>query len=235
VLELYRSMAEKAPRELTLVLLIRPAPPAPWLPREMHGRPMVAILACYSGDPAEGERLAAPIKAFGKPVGDILVRRPYAQMQALLDATQPKGRRYYWKSEYLARLEPELCERFIAQGAKIPSPHSAIIFFQLGGAIGDQDAAHSPVGNRDAAYVLNVAGSWDRPDDDEANIGWVRSAWSDLKEFSTGGTYVNFLTADDGPDRTATALGPNVARLAEVKARWDPENFFRVNRNLPPA
>ncbi|MCB1402438.1 MAG: hypothetical protein KDJ81_06465, partial [Rhodobacteraceae bacterium] len=148
VLELYRSLAEAAPRELTLVALMRPAPPAPWLPPEMHGKPIVIILACHSGDPAEGERLVAPIKAFGKPVGDVLVRRPYAQLQSMLDATQPKGKRYYWKSEYLAGVEPELCDELIAHAGRIRSPHAAIALFQLGGALNELDEDHSPAGNR---------------------------------------------------------------------------------------
>jgi FAD/FMN-containing dehydrogenase len=119
VLELYRTLADKAARELTLVALMRPAPPAPWLPKDMHGKPIVAILACYSGRPDEGEKIVAPIKSLGKPIGDVLVRRPFTQMQALLDATQPKGRRYYWKSEYLPRVEPALCEKVIEHAARI--------------------------------------------------------------------------------------------------------------------
>jgi FAD/FMN-containing dehydrogenase len=145
VLDLYRTLAEQAPRELTLVLIMRPAPPAPWLPEEVHGKPIVAMLTCYSGSPEEGEKAVGPIKAFGKPIGDILVRRPYAQMQALLDATQPKGRRYYWKSEYLPRIEPGLCEKAIAHFAKIQSPHSAVIFFQIGGAL-NQSKGSAPIG-----------------------------------------------------------------------------------------
>ncbi len=235
VLELYRTLAEEAPPELTLVALMRPAPPAPWLPKEVHGQPIVALLACHSGDSAEGERAVAPIKSFGRPVGDVLVRRPYAQMQALLDATQPKGRRYYWKSEYLPRIEPALYEKAIAQAARIRSPHSAVILFQIGGALNRLAEDHSPAGNRDARYVLNVAGAWDRPEDDGANVEWAREAWSDLRTFSTGGTYVNFLTADEGPERTEAALGKGLERLAEVKARWDPQNVFRTNRNIRPA
>jgi FAD/FMN-containing dehydrogenase len=153
VLELYRSLVEKALPELTLVVLMRPAPPAPWLPKDMHGKPIVAMLACYSGDPAQGEKAVAPIKSFGNPIGDVLVRRPYVQIQSLLDATQPKGRRYYWKSEYLSRIEPALCEKFIEHAAKIPSPHSAVILFQLEGALNRLKEDHSPVGNRDARYV----------------------------------------------------------------------------------
>lgn len=235
VLDLYRRLAAEAPPELTLVALMRPAPPAPWLPREMHGRPIVAILACHTGPPEEGERAVAAIKAFGRPVGDILLRRPYVQMQSLLDATQPKGRRYYWKSEYLSEISPALCEKAIVQAAKIASPHSAVIFFQIEGALNALDNEHSPVGNRDAHFVLNLAGAWERAEEDAAQIAWARTAWSELREFSTGGNYVNFLTEDEGPERIAAALGSSGDRLAEVKRQWDPENRFRVNRNIPPG
>jgi FAD/FMN-containing dehydrogenase len=234
VLELYRTLAKKAPPELTLVALMRPAPPAPWLPKDMHGKPIVAMLACYSGRPEEGEKLVAPIKSFGNPIGDVLVRRPYAQMQSLLDATQPKGRRYYWKSEYLPAIEPALCEKVIAHAARIRSPHSAVILFQIEGALNRLEEEHSPAGNRDARYVLNIAGSWEKADEDRANIEWAREAWDDMRSFSTGGTYINFLTEDEGPERIEAALGKGLQRLAEVKAKWDPQNVFRTNRNIKP-
>jgi FAD/FMN-containing dehydrogenase len=235
VLELYRTLAETAPMELTLVALLRPAPPAPWLPKDIHGKPIVAVLACYSGRPEDGEKAVAPVKAFGEPIGDVLVRRPYAQMQSLLDATQPKGRRYYWKSEYLLNIEPALCEKVIQHAARIPSPHSAVVLFQIGGALNQLNEEHSPVGNREARYVLNLAGSWEQVSEDTANIDWVRGAWNDMKSFSTGGTYINFLTEDEGPERIEAALGKGLKRLALVKAKWDPQNMFRTNRNIVPA
>jgi FAD/FMN-containing dehydrogenase len=234
VLELYRKLAEEAPRELTLVSMMRPAPPAPWLPPEWHGKPIIGLLACYTGKPEDGEKLVAPIKSFGKPIGDILIRRPYAQLQSLLDGTQPKGRRYYWKSEYLPAIEPDLCERAIQHAGKIPSPHSAVIFFQIAGALNELDEEYSPAGNRDARYLLNLAGSWEQPGDDATNIAWARDAWNDLKPFSTGGNYINFLTEDEGQERIEAALGNSLARLRQVKAKWDPDNFFRTNRNIKP-
>lgn len=235
VLELYRKLASEAPPELTLVAILRPAPPAPWLPREIHGKPIVALLACHSGRLEDGEKAVAPIKAFGKPVGDVMVRRPYAQTQSLLDATQPKGRRYYWKSEYLPRLEEELCDKVIDHAARIRSPHSAVIIFQIEGALNLLENEHSPVGNRDARYVLNIAGAWEEANQDTTNIEWARGAWNDMRRFSTGGTYVNFLTQDEGPERIEAALGKGLRRLAEVKARWDPRNFFRTNCNIKPV
>jgi hypothetical protein len=91
------------------------------------------------------------------------------------------------------------------------------------------------VGNRDARYVLNLPGSWEQPGDDVANIAWARDAWNDMKSFSTGGTYINFLTEDESPERVQAALGTGLQRLAEVKAKWDPQNLFRTNRNIKPA
>ena len=234
VLDLYRTLADSAPPELTLVALMRPAPPAPWLPKDRHGKPIVALLACYTGRPEDGEEAVAAIKSFGNPIGDVLVRRPYAQMQSLLDATQPKGRRYYWKSEYLPRIEPALCERVIEHAGRIGSPHSAVILFQIDGALNRLNGDHSPVGNRDARYVLNVAGSWEHADEDRMNMEWAREAWNDMRQFSTGGTYINFLAEDEGSERIEAALGNSLQRLAEVKTRWDPKNVFRTNRNIKP-
>jgi hypothetical protein len=189
---------------------------------------------CHSGSIAEGERLVAPVKAFRKPVGDIIQRRPYVTQQNLLDATQPKGRRYYWKSEYLPGLEPALLAGVADHGSRIVSPHSAVVLFPLDGTLNRLPGDASAVGNRDARWVLNITGAWERAEDDAANIEWARAAWRDLRRFSTGGTYVNFLTEDEGAERIQAAYGPNHARLAALKAKWDPDNLFRINKNIVP-
>lgn len=235
VLEAFRRAAADAPPELTLVAVMRKAPPAPWLDKDVHGKLIVMLLACYSGKQDEGERLLAPLKALGRPVGDILQRRPYVTLQSLLDATQPKGRRYYWKSEYLPDIESELLAKVREHAGRITSPHSAVIVFQLGGEIATRPSSHSAVGNRDAAAVLNIPASWEKPEDDAANVEWARSSWRDMKRFSTGGTYVNFLTEEETGERVAAAYGENLERLARIKARWDPDNFFRMNKNISPS
>jgi hypothetical protein len=153
----------------------------------------------------------------------------------LLDATQPKGRRCYWKSDYLSHIDPALCDEMITHAAKIPSPYSLILVFQIGGALNRLDEGHSPVGNRDARYLVTMAGAWEQPDEDGKNIEWARSAWNDMRPFSSGGSYINFQTEDEGYDRMEAALGKQIQRLATVKARWDPQNIFRMNRNIEPA
>jgi FAD/FMN-containing dehydrogenase len=235
VIELYQELTASAPRELTCVLAFRPAPPAPWLAKEIHGKNMVALFVCYSGSVEEGERIVAPIKQLGSPVGDVLQRRPYITLQSMLDATQPNGRRYYWKSEYLPGLDPEMLAAAASHGAGARSPHSAVLIFPFDGAVNGLPADHSPAGNRDAKAVFNIAASWEQPEDDDANITWARDTWNDLRRFSTGGTYVNFLTEEEGGDRIQAAYGGHLDRLAAVKAAWDPTNLFHVNKNIAPA
>jgi len=228
VLAAYREFSAKAPRELTSVAVLRRAPPAPWLPKEIHGQPMAVIFVCYSGRPEEGEALLPPLRKLGSPVADIVMRRPYTQMQSLLDATQPKGRRYYWKSHYLPQVSQQAAEIAVVHADKIASPHSAILMFQIGGVLNEQPPGHSPAGNRDAMYVLNIAGSWEKPEDDEANMRWARDCFEAIRPCATGGTYLNFLTEEEGADRVQAAYGgPNLARLAELKRGWDPDNLFR--------
>lgn len=233
VLEAYRDFSARAPRELTSVAVLRTAPPAPWLPKEMHGKPIVAIFVCHSGAIEQGEALLAPLRAVGRPIADIVTRRPYTQMQSLLDATQPKGRRYYWKSHYLPGVDARLIDTAIEHARRFRSPHSAILMFQIGGALGELPAGHSPVGNRDAAYVLNIAASWERPDDDAANIQWARDCFEAARPCSTGGVYINFLNDDEGRERIEAAYGAaNLQRLSALKRRYDPRNLFRHTKSV---
>jgi FAD/FMN-containing dehydrogenase len=227
VLRFYSEFTSSAPRELTCVAVLRFAPPAPWLPKEIHGKPIIAMFVCHSGSVEDGERLVAPIKAFGKPVADILVRRPYAQMQMLLDGTQPKGRRYYWKSEYVAGLEPKSLDLVVDLARGIASPHGGVILFHLAGALSELPADHSPVGNRRTAFVMNFASSWENAADDEANIRWARECAKAARPFSSG-VYLNFLTEEEGADRIEAAYGKAMLdRLAPLKQKYDPDNLFR--------
>ena len=232
---MFRAVMEKAPPELVCVVGLRIAPPAPWLSKDIHGKPIVALFVCHSGELTEGEKLVAPIKAFGAPVGDIVQRRPYVSQQCLLDATQPKGRRYYWKSEYLPGLKPDLLAKTMSHAKAISSPHSAILLFPLDGALNQLPEDHSAVGNRDAAWVINIAASWDRAEDDKTNIEWARAAWEDMRGFSTGGTYINFLTEEEVDNRIRAAYRKNYDRLVEVKTKWDSANLFCMNKNIAPA
>jgi len=234
VLEMYRKVNAAAPPEQMLVGAVRPAPPAPWLPKEVHGQLIAMIFVCDTGPIDEAEERAAALKSFGNPVGDVLMRRPYTSQQSLLDATQPDGRRYYWKSEYMPGVEQGFIDEVIRQGAKIRSPHSAMLIFPLHGALSNLPEDHSAVGNRKTGAVFNLAGAWDNPTEDDVHIGWAREAHEALAAYSTGGTYINFLNEEEGDDRIQDAYGENYARLVDIKTKYDPDNFFRNNKNITP-
>jgi FAD/FMN-containing dehydrogenase len=228
VLRALRQAAETAPRSLALVGALRLAPPAPWLPKDIHGQPMVAVFVCHTGPREALPDLLAPLRATGTVVADTVVDRPYTGMQSLLDATQPKGRRYYWKSEYLPGLDDGFLDAAIARLGTIPSPHSGIVMFQLEGALNELPPEHSPAGNRDARFVCNVTSAWDQPADDAANLAWTRASHEAIRGFSTGGVYLNFLSEDEGAERVAQAYGAaNLARLGAIKRKWDPTGLFR--------
>jgi hypothetical protein len=154
----------------------------------------------------------------------------------MLDATQPRGLCYYWKSEYLPPLTGAVSGIVRTHAATVTSPMSQIVLFHLGGAIAERDAGDGAVGNRDAEHVLGVQAIWQPGDpESERHIAWTRAAWGELKPHATGGVYVNFLTEEEGEDRVRAAYRGSFDRLARVKASYDPDNLFRVNKNIAPA
>jgi FAD/FMN-containing dehydrogenase len=132
-------------------------------------------------------------------------------------------------------VEDGLLAQFIKHGERIESPHSAMLLFPLHGALSNLPEDHSAVGNRRTGMVFNLAASWENPDDDDANIAWARDAWSEMRQFSTGGTYINFLNEEEGDDRIHDAYGKNYDRLVKIKTKYDPDNLFRANKNIVPA
>ena len=236
ILELYRRTTASAPRELTLVLVLRFAPPAPFIPPDWRGKPIVGIVACHTGSLEHAHRDLAPLKEFGGAIVDVIMEKTYVQQQSMLDANQPKGNHYYWKSEYLSALPDAVLSVIREHGARETSLLCQMVLFHIGGAIGEKGPQDGAVGNRDAEYAMVVAGGWPPSDGaGQGHIAWVRNAWESLRPFSTGGHYINFETADEGEERTHASYGRNFSRLAEIKAKYDPQNLFRMNRNISPS
>jgi FAD/FMN-containing dehydrogenase len=236
VLALFRDVTASASDRLCCVLIMRKAPPLPVIPEAMHGKPVAGIAVCYSGPLEEGEEAVAPIKKFGQPIVDTIGRKPFVAHQQFLDAGQPFGRRYYWKSDYFDALPAAADDTVIANAGAIRSPHSAILVMHLGGAAARVLWGETAVGNRKAEFVFNIQGAWEDPAEDSTHVAWARDFWSAMRPFSSGGTYVNFLTEDAEEERVRAAYGPDLYdRLARIKARFDPDNLFRSNQNIRPA
>ena len=235
VLEFYREFTADAPDELGTLAVLRIAPPAPFLPKEVHGQPVVGIGVCYAGSVAAGEAVVRPLKEFGSPLVDLIGPKPYTTHQTVLDAASPSGRRYYWKSEYLSELSDDAGQTLIKYAANLSSPMTAVLVFQLGGAISRVGEHETAAGNREAAYVLNIQSAWEDAEQSDKHIEWTRAFWRDMRPFSSGGVYVNFLSEGEGDARVRAAYPGNYERLVELKNKYDPTNLFRMNQNIKPT
>jgi len=235
IMRAYRKITIESPRELTVWLLLINAPPEPFVPEEWHGQRICAMAVCYSGDLSLTEEVLAPIRAIGDPLVDLLGEQPYTQVQSYLDDAEPKGMHYYWKTDFAAELSDELLDLNRDLFAECPIPGIELGFLHLGGALNERDEDDGAVGNRDARYMIGVNGMWE-PDEPDAKSfrQWIRAAWVRLHPFSTGATYINFQTADEDDDRVRATYGSNFDRLVEIKAKYDPDNLFRTNRNIRP-
>jgi FAD/FMN-containing dehydrogenase len=191
---------------------------------------------CYSGDLAAAADVLAPIRALGDPVFDLLAEQPYTQVQSYLDATEPKGEHYYWRTAYAGELSDGLLANQLELAAACPIPGAQIGLLHVGGALNEHAADDGVVGNRDARYVCGVIGAWG-PGEARAEEyrRWVRAAGDSVLPYSTGASYINFQTDDEDDAQVRASYGASYDRLVALKRRYDPENVFRSNRNVRPG
>jgi FAD/FMN-containing dehydrogenase len=235
VLRFYRGFIADAPDELTTIFNLRAAPPLPFLPEDVHGKPIVMVGACYTGSPEDGAEVVRPLKQFGSPIVDLLEPKPYTALQSMFDPSVPHGWHYYWKSVELPPLTDGAIETLVERASALTSPKSYCIAFQLGGALGrvaDSDTAFS---QRGAAHNVNINAIWTEEDPEaERHIAWARDFFDAMQPHAGGHVYLNFL-GDEGGDRVRQAYGAeNYKRLVELKRTYDPTNFFRLNQNIAP-
>jgi FAD/FMN-containing dehydrogenase len=236
ILKTYRHLTAEAPRELAVWLLLLRAPAAPFVPEQWHGRRICAMAVCYSGDLDRTDEALKPIRALALPIVDLLAEQPYTQLQSYLDATEPKGSQYYWKTGYLAELSDDFLSSMRDMFAQCPIPEAELGILHLGGALNERVEHDGAVGNRDARYVVGANGMWQTGEPEaDAYREWIRQAWQNIRPFSTGGSYINFQTDDEDESRIRDTYRHNLDRLIEIKRRYDPQNLFRVNRNISPA
>jgi hypothetical protein len=233
VLRFYREFLPTTPEEFACWFVMRKAPPLPFLTPEWHGKEILALAVCYSGPIAEGEKVAAPLRQFGKPVADVIAPHPFTAWQTILDPLLTPGLRNYWKSHYFKEVSDGLIEVLVEYAGKIPDPNTEIAFAQLGGAISRVPADATAYAAREAEFTINVHGRWQDAAKDAECIGWARDLFRAAAPFASSGAYVNFLTQEEG-DRVRAAYGHNYDRLVKLKNKYDPRNLFRVNQNIRP-
>ncbi len=234
VLQNYRAFAAQASDDVVPWVVIRKAPPLPFLPPAVHGTEVVVLAVFYAGDMAAGERALEPLRRFGNPIADAVGPHPYAGWQQAFDPLLTPGARNYWKSHNFTEIDDGLIDTIIDYAGRLPSPHTEVFIGQLGGAAGRVPVEATAYGMRDAEFVMNVHGRWERPEEDEAGIRWARALTADAAPFATGSVYINFVSGDES-ERVPAAYGANFRRLAAIKNKYDPTNLFRMNHNIQPA
>jgi FAD/FMN-containing dehydrogenase len=233
VLTKYRQFAASAPEDLNVWVVLRKAPPLPFLPESVHGKEVVALPIFYCGAVTEAEKLIAPLRAFGEAHGEHIGVQSYVQWQKAFDPLMTPGARNYWKSHNFTELADGALNSVIEFAGKLPSPQCEIFIGLCDGAPNRVAANAMAYGHRDAKFVLNVHGRWDEAKDDQKCIAWARDFFNASAPYASAGAYVNFMTAEEG-DRVAAAYGSNYDRLVEIKRRYDPENVFHLNQNIKP-
>lgn len=238
VLRKFRDWGNSAPDEVSAVAVAITMPADPALPEAIHDQPCLVVGGVYAGDAKEGMEALQPLRELGTPLADISQPMPYTAVQTAFDPFFPRQHfQSYWKSTFLSELSDGAIDVIAQKAQQRPSPISLVVTFLWGGAInrvGSEDTAFT---ERSASWMASVDGNWTDPAENTENVAWVRETWSEIAEFGTGSTYLNFTgIADEGTDvGIDEAHGRNLARLSEIKAKYDPENFFRRNNNIAPA
>jgi FAD/FMN-containing dehydrogenase len=238
VLRFYRELVTDAPDELGTVLRLGTIPPLPVVDEDLHFRPAIAVASCYAGPVEDGERAVRALRQFGTPLVDLVGPTRYVDHQSSLDDTVPHGWHYYWKATNLTHLSDEVIDIIAAHAYGATSPRSYAAMFHMGGAVAraPRDATAYPA--RDVGHNMSIDAVW-LPEQDDT-VGAAETAWAraflDALQLYRAGVYVNFLDSDDDTSRVREAYGDDTyRRLAEVKAKYDPENVFHNNKNIQPS
>jgi FAD/FMN-containing dehydrogenase len=233
LLKQYRNLLADAPDELTCWVVMRQAPPLPFLPAEWHGREILVFAICYCGDPGEGEKATARYRALGKPIVDVVSPHSFVAWQSALDPLLTHGARNYWKSHDFLELSDGVIEAMIAAVRALPSAESEVVIAHLGGAMTRVAPEATAFPQRKAHFVMNLHTRWREAARDRECIQWARKLFDATAPHAAGSVYVNFIPEDES-SRVRLAYGQSYERLAAIKARYDPRNAFRINQNIAP-
>jgi hypothetical protein len=234
VMRCYRDWITGVPDELMTGLVLRRAPALPIIPTELHGQLVVGVVSCYAGDVEEGEKVVRPMRRFGSPALDLCRPKPYVEHQAMFDPSFPHGRWYHVRACDVAELNDNIVDTSIEYAERIASPHSGVVMWQMGGAMARVGEHETAFGLRREGHALNITGATETAEGFDAEREWVRGFWSALSPHHTS-VYVNFLM-DEGAARVGQAYpAATYSRLRALKGKYDPDNVFRLNQNIPPA
>jgi FAD/FMN-containing dehydrogenase len=233
VLRFYREWIADAPDELMTIVVHRKAPSLPFVPADLRGELVVAVVSCYAGSVDDGERAVRPLRKVGSPVLDLCEPKPFLAHQGMFDPSYPHGWSYYMRACDVAGLTDEVIDITVDHSLRIGSPLTAFPIWQRGGAAARVDEQDAAFHGRGAGYTFNIAAATESAEGFDEEREWVRAFWAALAPHHTS-VYVNFLM-DEGEERIRQAYGDQkYDRLKALKRRYDPDNFFRLNQNIAP-
>jgi FAD/FMN-containing dehydrogenase len=236
ILPAWRDFMAGAPEELSSLALCWGVPAHEPFPPALHGTPVVVLAAAYCGPVEEGEKVVQPLRELAQPVVDASGPWPWLGLQSGFDAIFPKGEFRYWKSRSLAELSDEAIGEILAFADRRPTPLTDLVMWHHGGAMSRVGETETAYAGRDAQFLVTAEASWTDPAQNDEAISWARAAWDAMERYSTGGVYLNFPGLGEEKEALARAgYGVNYERLAALKAKYDPDNLFRMNINIPPA
>ena len=238
VLHGFRATVEQLPDDVTATCVTITFPANPEMPEAIHDRPVAIVGGVYAGsDPAEGLQMMAPLRELGTPLFDMSGPTPFVAVQSGFDPLFPRQQLHaYWKSQYLEELSDAAIDVIAARAQDRPAPMTLVNTFHMGGAIGAVDPEATAFSERTAQYMISIDGMWTDETQTARTKDWVRATFDEVSRYGTGGVYLNFTGRDEELSANVdSAFGRNLARLAQIKAKYDPENFFRLNNNIAPA
>jgi hypothetical protein len=236
IMRWYREFLPSAPEELCCFLGLKTVPSTAPFPREIWGQRICALISCYNGAEEEGVAAMRPVRdALPPPLLDAMAMMPFPALQGLFDPLLPPGLQWYWKGDFVKDLSDDAIEAHLEQAARTPSELSLVHFYPIDGAVHRVAADATAWSARDATWSMVIAGIDPDPGKATELKHWGRQYWEAVHPFNLEGAYVNFMMPDEGASRVQASYGANYERLAAVKHRYDPENLFRVNQNIPPA
>jgi len=234
VLRFYRDWIADCPDDLMTLVVQRKAPALPAMPPDLVGQRMVAVVCCYAGSVDEGEKVVRPLKEFGSPALDLCAPMPHLTHQQMYDPAFAPGWWYYFRSCDVAELNDDIIDVMVQYGRQIESPISSIGLWQMGGAVSRAGEDETAFNGRNAGHTFNINGNTETAEGFEEEREWARGLWTALEPYHTS-VYVNFLM-DEGQERIREAYGPaKYDRLQALKQKYDPDNFLRLNQNIPPS
>ena len=234
VLHFYRDFMENAPNEIQCYAFFIRTPPSEPFPEPMHGKPIVALIACYAGEKKKGEKLFRELQNFGNPILNVVQPVPYAQMQQAFDEGMPKGLRWYSKGHDFEELTDGVIDEIIHHIRNLKGAYTSVYLGGYDGAMNEPDTAATAFPHRDTMFDFHILAGWGDAGKGDEVITWVKEFHHALVDHASGGVYVNLLGHDE-KQRVKDAYGANYQRLREVKQKWDPDNLFSSNHNIPPA